>query len=276
MKHKLHYLFASSYLKHLNCARIETRRRTIFFFLLTLALLYTLVELQQVNRWTINKYFPSNHNVALIIAHPDDEAIFFSPTILQLKNENRIRLHVICVTNGNFYGLGAVRSKELFRSCHEFGLEKEQVYLLNDDMFYDHPSIRWRNTSALAQKLREVLAGFKVDTVLSFGPYGCSGHPNHRDVHLTVRTLTDYRRFFITDVCFIRYYGGIFEVIYAYLTNPAKNAFFLSWDILTTYNAMKSHLSQFRFHWILVRYVLVNDWWVYNKNEEVGIELPTF
>nr|XP_047131038.1 N-acetylglucosaminyl-phosphatidylinositol de-N-acetylase [Hydra vulgaris] len=276
MKQKKKSFFVISFLKYFICLRIETKRKTVLICLFALLSLYILLQLSQVNNLTVAKYFPGNHSIALVIAHPDDEAIFFSPTLLYLSKIKHFQMHVLCVTNGNFYGLGEVRSKELFRSCYEYGLEKEQVYLLNDDMFYDHPSIRWNNISMLAKKLELILEERSIDTVLSFGPYGCSGHPNHRDVHLTVRTLTSYRRFFMTDVCFLRYYGGIFEVIYTYFLSSEYKAFFLSWDVLKTFKAMSSHLSQFRYHWILVRYVLINDWTVYDINARVGNELPAY
>jgi N-acetylglucosaminylphosphatidylinositol deacetylase len=50
-----------------------------------------------------------------VIAHPDDEAMFFVPSILQLGAYNSI--HVLCLSNGNYAGLGAIREKELVKSC---------------------------------------------------------------------------------------------------------------------------------------------------------------
>ena len=243
-------------------------------FISVFSLFLTIVLLNNTNKTSLEIYFPGKSNVALVIAHPDDEVIFFSPTILQLQKQPDVKLYVICVTDGNFYGLGTTRTKELYSSCNELGLESEEVFFVNDDNFYDNPSIRWNNTSLLAKDLERILTKLNIGSVLTFGPYGCSGHPNHRDVHLTVRSLTKYRRFFLTDVNIFSYYGGIFEVLLTYLTTPTNNALFYSWDFYKTYNAMKLHKTQFHFHWILTRYVLINDWWVYEVNEEVGEELP--
>nr|XP_002162673.3 N-acetylglucosaminyl-phosphatidylinositol de-N-acetylase [Hydra vulgaris]XP_012562871.2 N-acetylglucosaminyl-phosphatidylinositol de-N-acetylase [Hydra vulgaris] len=238
------------------------------------SLFLTILILNNTNKTTLEMYFSEKTNVALVIAHPDDEVIFFSPTILQLKKQPHIKLYVVCVTEGNFYGLGPTRKKELYSSCNELGLESEEVLFVNDDNFYDNPSIRWNNTSILAKDLERILSKLNIGSILTFGPYGCSGHPNHRDVHLTVRSLLNYRRFFLTDVNILSYYGGILEMLYTFFTTPSNNALFYSWNLHKTFNAMKSHKSQFHFHWILTRYALVNDWWVYDVNELVGEELP--
>jgi N-acetylglucosaminylphosphatidylinositol deacetylase len=47
----------------------------------------------------------------IVIAHPDDEAMFFVPTIKYLRKYNNISL--LCLSNGNATGLGRIREKEL-------------------------------------------------------------------------------------------------------------------------------------------------------------------
>ena len=43
---------------------------------------------------------PEN-NVAIIISHPDDEAMFFAPVIKELKEQNR-NIYLLCLSTGNF------------------------------------------------------------------------------------------------------------------------------------------------------------------------------
>ena len=43
--------------------------------------------------------------VLLVTAHPDDEAMFFVPTILALQARS-VRVHVLCLSTGEFDGLG--------------------------------------------------------------------------------------------------------------------------------------------------------------------------
>ncbi len=53
----------------------------------------------------------SNHstNVLLVIAHPDDESMFFIPTIVHLRSNGLrsrpIKLHLLCLSAGNAEGM---------------------------------------------------------------------------------------------------------------------------------------------------------------------------
>jgi hypothetical protein len=39
-------------------------------------------------------------NVLLVTAHPDDECMFFAPTLLQLARQPEVVVHLLCVTKG--------------------------------------------------------------------------------------------------------------------------------------------------------------------------------
>jgi N-acetylglucosaminylphosphatidylinositol deacetylase len=54
-------------------------------------------------------------NILYVIAHPDDEAMFFVPSIIQLREKND--LYILCLSNGNFDGLGKTREKEMHSSA---------------------------------------------------------------------------------------------------------------------------------------------------------------
>jgi len=58
---------------------------------------------------------PSGSRILFVIAHPDDETMFFSPTISHLQSIGHY-LHFLCLTSGNFYGKGTIRKIELV-SC---------------------------------------------------------------------------------------------------------------------------------------------------------------
>jgi len=62
----------------------------------------------------------------LVIAHPDDECMFFTPTVLGLARQG-ITAHVLCLSTGNFDGLGATRARELRASCVELGVDARQT-----------------------------------------------------------------------------------------------------------------------------------------------------
>ena len=47
----------------------------------------------------------TDKNILFVTAHPDDEAMFFVPTIMNLKKFYNI--HLLCLSTGNFDGIGA-------------------------------------------------------------------------------------------------------------------------------------------------------------------------
>mgnify|MGYP001167223218 FL=1 len=56
-------------------------------------------------------------SVNLVIAHPDDEIMFFSPLLNVLANmETNMKIRVVCLSNGDNDGLGYIRELELQES----------------------------------------------------------------------------------------------------------------------------------------------------------------
>ena len=75
--------------------------------------------------------FKSTDRVLIITAHPDDECMFFGPTILHLKMRN-IPVKIICLSSGNYDGLGERRKKEFMNSVKAYGAEGECVAKFDD------------------------------------------------------------------------------------------------------------------------------------------------
>lgn len=98
-----------------------------------LPLLYTYTSATAQTR------FPTlrNKRICLLIAHPDDEAMFFAPTVLALTRPgsgNHVK--ILCLSTGNADGLGDTRRRELVKSAMLLGLRQE------DDVFVlDSPSV---------------------------------------------------------------------------------------------------------------------------------------
>lgn len=116
----------------------------------------------------------------LVIAHPDDESMFFAPTLLALE-----RVWVISLSNGNYDGLGRIREKELKQACDILGVE--QVFCLN--AFEDNPHNRW-DTRDIAQVLEKTLTESCEQQdirILTFDQGGVSGHANHVDTYRGVQ-----------------------------------------------------------------------------------------
>lgn len=65
-----------------------------------------------------------NQHILYVIAHPDDEAMFFVPSIVELRKKNF--LYLLCISNGNADGLGKKREKELAASCKYLGFQESE------------------------------------------------------------------------------------------------------------------------------------------------------
>jgi N-acetylglucosaminylphosphatidylinositol deacetylase len=81
---------------------------------------------------TAQARFPTlrNKRICLLIAHPDDEAMFFAPTLLALtRPETGNHVKILCLSTGNADGLGGTRRRELVKSAMLLGLRQE------DDVF---------------------------------------------------------------------------------------------------------------------------------------------
>uniref|UniRef100_A0A9L0SPU5 N-acetylglucosaminylphosphatidylinositol deacetylase n=1 Tax=Equus caballus TaxID=9796 RepID=A0A9L0SPU5_HORSE len=67
----------------------------------------------------------------LVIAHPDDEAMFFAPTVLGLARL-RHRVSLLCFSAGNYYNQGEIRKKELLQSCDVLGIPPSSVRIIDN------------------------------------------------------------------------------------------------------------------------------------------------
>uniref|UniRef100_A0A2R8NE88 N-acetylglucosaminylphosphatidylinositol deacetylase n=1 Tax=Callithrix jacchus TaxID=9483 RepID=A0A2R8NE88_CALJA len=87
----------------------------------------------------------------LVIAHPDDEAMFFAPTVLGLARL-RHRVYLLCFSAGNYYNQGETRKKELLQSCDVLGIPPSSIMIIDHRDFPDDPGVQW-NTEHVASVL---------------------------------------------------------------------------------------------------------------------------
>jgi N-acetylglucosaminylphosphatidylinositol deacetylase len=130
----------------------------------------------------------------LVIAHPDDECMFFIPTIVNLIRSTQTVFHILCLSNGNYEGLGKQREKELYDAVRTLGLDTHQVTVLTD--FQDNPLLDWNDqllSDCIYRHILYILSALqgsaaassrvgqhqKTLTILTFDSMGVSGHRNH-------------------------------------------------------------------------------------------------
>ena len=133
-----------------------------------------------------------NKRICLLIAHPDDEAMFFAPTVLALtKPSLGNHVKILCLSSGDADGLGHIRKQELVKSGLLLGLRNaDDVLVLDDERFPDSMTEVWES-KAIANLLASTFApkmakmGVKsapeasIDVLITFDAVGVSSHPNH-------------------------------------------------------------------------------------------------
>ena len=164
----------------------------------------------------------------LVTAHPDDESMFFLPTIRALQQQrqrqSRVIFWLLCLTAGNYDGLGSVRTQELRRACESLQIDKlifpdcdenNDENQLDENLrkssqkssrrseIKDHPHEAWPIAEAshlirraLSKALGEDMRLKEVGQpscvlmkLITFDEGGVSGHVNHRDCYYAVRNF---------------------------------------------------------------------------------------
>ncbi|XP_018427585.1 PREDICTED: N-acetylglucosaminyl-phosphatidylinositol de-N-acetylase [Nanorana parkeri] len=128
----------------------------------------------------------------LLIAHPDDECMFFAPTVLGLLQEQR-PLSVLCCSTGNYYNQGETRKKEFIQSCAALGIPPSNVTVIDHRNLPDNPDIQW-DKHLLSDLILTHINQKNVDLVITFDEKGVSGHSNHIALYHAVRSLQDSRQ----------------------------------------------------------------------------------
>ncbi|KAG2429017.1 hypothetical protein HXX76_011259 [Chlamydomonas incerta] len=132
---------------------------------------------------------PSARNTScalLVVAHPDDESLFFS-NYINAATCAGVRVHVLCLSTGNADGLGKVREKELLRACDLLQIARDRVTILDEprlqDGFHD-----W-DAAAVAAAVTRAVQALQPDELVTFDAGGVSGHPNHASIFRAVRGM---------------------------------------------------------------------------------------
>ncbi|CAH9120229.1 unnamed protein product [Cuscuta epithymum] len=200
--------------------------------------------------------------ILLVIAHPDDESMFFTPTINYLMSKGH-DLRILCISTGNADGLGNTRKQELYRAATTLNVSPQQVKIL------DHPDLedgfgKFWNTDLLARLMKEEVDSHSVDVVISFDKYGVSGHCNHCDLNRGVRKLiqdVSYKNVeaweLVSTNIFRKYIGPVdvwFSLLYVKFHRNEKVYFLINENPSRSYAAMAQHLSQ----WVWFRKLFVS------------------
>ena len=68
-------------------------------------------------------------------SHPDDETMFFGPTILSMTagvsaSGAKSNIFLLCMSNGNFRQNGRQRKDELYKACKVLNIPEQNITIL--------------------------------------------------------------------------------------------------------------------------------------------------
>jgi LmbE family N-acetylglucosaminyl deacetylase len=133
-----------------------------------------------------------NHTLLVILPHPDDESFPMGGTLAKYA-AHQTRVTLVCATRGEtgIPGVsadeaGKIREGELRRAAEALGLN--EVRFLD----YRDGTLAQVDAEKLISRLTDLLCELQPDAVLTFGPDGISGHPDH--VTLSARVTQAFER----------------------------------------------------------------------------------
>ncbi len=129
--------------------------------------------------------------LALVVAHPDDDTFGSAGTVALHADDPAFRFVLVHATSGEAgqiadpalatpETLGAVREEEDRRSWVALGREPDRHEWLR---YPDH-GVDAIDRSELVGRIETILAEERPDVVVTFGPDGVTGHPDHVTVGL--------------------------------------------------------------------------------------------
>ncbi|KAF2367641.1 N-acetylglucosaminyl phosphatidylinositol deacetylase-related [Trinorchestia longiramus] len=207
--------------------------------------------------------------VMFVIAHPDDECMFFGPSILHFTQKEKAMVYLVCMTDGSYQNraLGAKRQQELWASCKLLGIPEGHVTLYKCRHIPDDPSKTWPIVTT-ANIINNHLHTLNCDMVITFDSRGVSGHVNHRSLHAALVYLLNEKRlpkycsaYTLDSVNMVRKYSSVLDIACSNLCS-AHVLTADSQQFFTIRRAMKLHESQYvwfrKLYIIFSRYVVVN------------------
>lgn len=127
---------------------------------------------------TANESIIRNSTIYYVIGHPDDEVMFFAPSILELNKpayNNTLKLLCLSVGDAVDPSMGPIRANELRHSAKILGFDDENVQVL--DKFTDSMTATW-DEKEICQVLLELITEPSA-VLITFDEKGVSNHPNH-------------------------------------------------------------------------------------------------
>lgn len=153
-----------------------------------------------------------------VTAHPDDEVMFFGPSLLRSADA-----HVLCLSRGA--PNGTVRTAELSAACAALGLRGRCS--VSRDPLEDGFSAYWDPARVLSA-VSDAAASLRADRIVTFDSRGVSGHPNHVAIPRALRRSSLPPVYVLrSGPSVLKYAGRAAAAAYSLLWRP-RGGFFLT------------------------------------------------
>ena len=226
-------------------------------------LMFNLESIKDIQKNDNNKKIGT---VLIIIAHPDDEIMFLSPTLKKLSSL-KIKVKILCLSNGNYDGIGHIRTEEFLAVGRELKLEDNEI--LHDPDLQDNIKKFW-DEKIVAKKIEDFLnKNQDIETIITFDERGVTKHPNHiscyNGLEYYLKTHREEVKAKKTSIYLFDSFSPLTQ--YTFLV-PAlfffrKENGFATWNCCFSYKFMSIYKSQFnimrRLHVILSGYSYFNS-----------------
>ncbi|EAW19953.1 PIG-L family deacetylase [Aspergillus fischeri NRRL 181] len=130
--------------------------------------------------------FQEARSILLVTAHPDDETLFFSPSITYRREDQHVQRALLVISSGDYDGIGERRRQEIHDSCSVLGIVPDRCVVLDNAELQDNPK-KWWDGDLIKGLVASHVQKWNVDLIITFDDGGVSGHINHRAVSAGVR-----------------------------------------------------------------------------------------
>ncbi|XP_008483207.1 uncharacterized protein LOC103519896 [Diaphorina citri] len=218
----------------------------------------------------------SMKRVLIVTAHPDDECMFFGPTIVNLRSRN-VPVTLLCLSPGDSApNSRRVRKAELWESCKALGLDESCIELRKHSLLLDGHEHSWSH-ELIGEMILTHIETLRIDTVITFDESGVSEHPNHIAIfdamaylslnHLLPSNVSFYS---LDSVNRLRKYSFLLD----FLTSFFMSQYCLILSLKQQYQvvkAMSCHHSQFvwfrKLYILFSRYTTINTLRTWTRDE---------
>jgi len=216
------------------------------------------------------KEIKTARRVLLVTCHPDDECMFFGPTVLSLTKNPSVSLFLLCMSNGDYRREGQTRKRELYQACQMLGIEEQNITVLSYTKLRDDPALRWRD-EIVSEVVLHAIESQDIDTVITFDRHGISGHKNHCALYTAMAFLCLENRipktcrvFALRTVNVLRKYSSLLDVPMSFLLTPSAAYVASPNRWLQLRASMRAHASQYlwfrKLYMLFSRYILINTY----------------